>query len=167
MHTLTNETERIETPERLDLGASGFRLPGVPILFGSEQRARDWAIENKHLGQPVLSDTRPTVGDVVDMLSKVEGRPSKTAFAGSQEVDPWDEYFKESAPADMPWPDDWRWLAVYVVTGGSEGTYLHVDAIRSDGKRQLLILGKTCAYGFETWKRCHESAARIAWRLSA
>jgi hypothetical protein len=44
--------------------------------------------------------------------------------------------------ADTPWPIKARWIAVYVVPGGSEGYYLHVDAIVDD-TRQLLLLAKT------------------------
>lgn len=37
----------------------------------------------------------------------------------------------------------WRWVACYAVTGGSEGHYIHVDAITNDGKTVQIFLGKT------------------------
>jgi len=37
----------------------------------------------------------------------------------------------------------WRWIACYAVVGSSEGHYIHVDIIKSDGSRELLFLGKT------------------------
>ena len=36
-----------------------------------------------------------------------------------------------------------HWIAVFPITGGSEGHYIHVEAIARDGSRQLLYLGKT------------------------
>lgn len=96
----------------------------------------------------------------------------------------WDEYFSFNQYLNTPdgaflpvrddnalFPDRIRWLAVFVVTGGSEGTYLHVDALIEDDRRKTvrknLFLGKTCSYSAETWAKCYESAARIAWMLGA
>lgn len=57
---------------------------------------------------------------------------------------PIDEYFSIANKYDGPkyWPTDYRWIAVFAVTGGSEGHYIHVEAI-SDNRRELLFLGKT------------------------
>lgn len=63
-----------------------------------------------------------------------------------------DEYFVRGsiAAADTPWPYESR-ICVFVVTGGSEGHYIHVEA--HDGEqRQLLILGKTFAGWDAAWK---------------
>ena len=30
------------------------------------------------------------------------------------------------------WPDGWRWIACYYVTGDSEGHYVHVDVVLAD-----------------------------------
>lgn len=41
------------------------------------------------------------------------------------------------------WPNEGEWIAVFVVTGGSEGWYVHIDHIsRRDGKRTSLALAK-------------------------
>ncbi|MDD4934113.1 MAG: hypothetical protein PHO89_11705 [Methylacidiphilaceae bacterium] len=40
-----------------------------------------------------------------------------------------------------PFPP-YRWIACYVVTGGNEGYYLHVDVINSEGERRMVYLGK-------------------------
>ena len=40
------------------------------------------------------------------------------------------------------WPTNCNWISVFAVTGGSEGHYIHVEAI-TDDKRELLFLGKT------------------------
>ena len=57
-----------------------------------------------------------------------------------------DEYFSafyEHTERKL-WPLDHAWLAVFAVTGGSEGHYIHVEAIwRDDNRRELLFLGKT------------------------
>lgn len=58
------------------------------------------------------------------------------------------DYFQVSSENfnDHPLPD-YRWLGVFYVTGGSEGHYIHVEAIgigepKMD-KRECLFLGKT------------------------
>jgi len=45
--------------------------------------------------------------------------------------------------ADAEWPEDVHWVAVYPVTGGSEGHYVHVDLVNNDGHRTMIMLGKT------------------------
>lgn len=52
-----------------------------------------------------------------------------------------DEYF--SCSADGLWPYRSRWIAVYAVTGGSEGHYVHVDSLDNEGGRELLFLART------------------------
>jgi len=84
----------------------------------------------------------------------------------------WDEYVSPNSESlnDDPWPTGYRWLAVYVVTGGSEGFYLHVDAIFDDAGawiRKPLVVGKTCSATSEKWDACWASAARIARFLEA
>ncbi len=74
-----------------------------------------------------------------------------------------DEYFSildDSTPSegdDAPWPLDSRWIAVFPVTGNSEGHYVHVEAIAPDGRRRLLYLAKTFQGMAHAW--------RIAQRL--
>jgi hypothetical protein len=62
-----------------------------------------------------------------------------------------DEYFSLSIETDQTFVSlvqDYRWIACYAVTGGSEGHYIHVDLIDGydgdyNGKAQHLITGKT------------------------
>lgn len=58
------------------------------------------------------------------------------------------EYFELSASqsGEELWDEDRHWTAVFYVQGGSEGYYVHVEAI-SEGIRQLLFLGKTLREG--------------------
>ena len=55
------------------------------------------------------------------------------------------EYFdimeKYHGKDERPFPD-FRWIAVFAVTGGSEGYYVHVETI-IDEKRELIFLAKT------------------------
>ena len=97
-----------------------------------------------------------TIGYVGKMLRESEGHV-------------WDEYFSllERNYRNLPWPDDYWGVAVYVVTGGSEGYYLHVDILDNKGKREMIFLGKTLDSRTGNWLRCWESAARIAWMLGA
>ena len=46
------------------------------------------------------------------------------------------EYSKKPFPA-------WKWIACYAVVGGSEGHYIHVDIITTNGEQKPLFLGKT------------------------
>lgn len=59
-------------------------------------------------------------------------------------VGPFDEYFSNMLRhhPSRQWPSQHRWIACFAVTGGSEGHYVHVEAI-GDEKRELLFLGKT------------------------
>ena len=58
--------------------------------------------------------------------------------------------------ANKPLPRRIKWLAVFAVTGGSEGHYVHIDAITTnddphrDHDRETLILGKDLNGDFDT-----------------
>lgn len=53
------------------------------------------------------------------------------------------EYFHVAAMCEVTrWPTRYWGIAVYAVTGGSEGHYIHVDII-TEGKTTPLFLGKT------------------------
>lgn len=62
-----------------------------------------------------------------------------------------DEYFSVSIDTDQPFQklaENYRWVACYAVTGGSEGHYIHIDLIHGydqdwSGKALHLITGKT------------------------
>jgi hypothetical protein len=70
-----------------------------------------------------------------------------------------DEYFSfcPDTQPDTPWPINSRWIGVFPVTGGSEGWYVHVEAITPDGNRQPLYLLKT----FRGWNHACAIAKRI------
>lgn len=55
-------------------------------------------------------------------------------------------------------PKDYRWIACFPVTGGSEGHYIHVDLILQDDKRLNVFLGKT----FQGLGHAIEIAAKLA-----
>lgn len=48
---------------------------------------------------------------------------------------------------DKSWPERYRWISCFAVTGSNEGYYIHVEVITPDDKgpekRTLLYLGKT------------------------
>lgn len=78
---------------------------------------------------------------------------------GSPQLPPGiDEYFHTGLHVDgeRPWPDGR--MVVYVVTGGSEGHYIHVDVHSSDHVpiHETLMLGKTFAGWEAAW-----DAARV------
>lgn len=55
-------------------------------------------------------------------------------------------YDSGSRGTEILWNMDTAWTAVYYVTGGSEGYYIHVSSIHDD-KHKLLFLGKTLREG--------------------
>lgn len=57
----------------------------------------------------------------------------------------------------------WRFLACFPVTGGSEGHYIHVDAILPEGERVSLFTGKT----FAGWEAACKTANACAYHLGA
>jgi len=111
----------------------------------------------------IEEDTRKTVQEV---MYEIHRREKKT----------WDEYVSSSVAinsamsAITKWPSKYRSTAVYVVTGGSEGYYLHVelngvmndDGTSEDGK--TMIIAKSLG---ATWRQCWASAGRIARMLGA
>lgn len=58
-----------------------------------------------------------------------------------------DEYFSVAATDrskdQSVWPSKYKWIACYAVTGGSEGHYIHIDAVTPDEPSRGLFLGKT------------------------
>ena len=60
------------------------------------------------------------------------------------------------------WPARWSWLAVYAVTGASEGHYVHIDLIGCPGDNQVehMALVKT----FSGWEKA-SLIAQAAGRL--
>jgi hypothetical protein len=56
-------------------------------------------------------------------------------------IGPFEEYFSPMREVSH-WPMNYHWISVFAVTGGSEGHYVHVEAITGD-VRELLFLGKT------------------------
>lgn len=80
-----------------------------------------------------------------------------------------DEYFSLSAASDRggEFPYPYRWVACYAVTGGSEGHYLHVDAIMKDGSRKLVFVGKTLQEGKEGMDYMYRICAALAEYLGA
>jgi len=146
----------------IDLGCLDFRLANADgtwatnNLYSSREDAfRAKGRENVPNAHIVELDTRLEVGKVCELLA--------------DEKSVWDEYLSVADSMNpesykRKWPDGYRWIAVYVVTGGSEGMYLHVDVIYQGGARELVLLGKTLTnWRPELW----ESAGRIARRLGA
>lgn len=69
-----------------------------------------------------------------------------------KEQNVWDmlDYFSistENRDGDEPFPEH-RWISVFVVKGGSEGYYFHIEVIH-EGKRYLIYLGKTLSENIE------------------
>jgi len=142
--------------ERIDLGYAGYRLSldgkDIGMIFGTEERAKQ-EMSRYTDNQCVIShhDTRPFISTVLERIKKAEGHV-------------WDEYMSidyDLRKGNEKWPEEGR-TKIYVVTGGSEGLYLHIDI----GDKNI-ILGKTLLSGQEAWANCYASAGRIAWMLSA
>ena len=55
------------------------------------------------------------------------------------------DYFHNAItlPKDARWPNEYYYIAVFYVTGRSEGHYVHVDVLKNDNTYENLLLGKT------------------------
>jgi hypothetical protein len=76
--------------------------------------------------------------------------------------------FRENAPADDApvWPDKppyTRWVAIYAVSGDSEGWYVHIDRIPADATnvRQGMLLAKF--WSEEHALKAVETLTRLLW----
>lgn len=140
---------------QIDMGDHGWKHPDIEgILFGSKENAKNDAKRNNLDPEKVFEiDTRPTVGEVAKRIAEDE-----------QHV--WDEYFSTNQynESEKKWPDGR--ICVFVVTGGSEGLYLHIE-VKNENKSHCMILGKTLRADTDKWYECWMSAARIAKMLGA
>jgi hypothetical protein len=156
-----------EIAKPINLGEYGWQISNSYYPFETEERAREVAAaENIPAENIKFVDTRISCQDLIQILNTAEG-----------EV--WDEYFSwqyrwNDGPMtstrkleEMPYDRLWKhtsWIAVYVVTGGSEGLYLHVDAIEGN-KRDNVMLAKTLHC--DKWDECWASAGRVAQMLGS
>ncbi len=150
---------------RIDLGYLGYRIKYTdgtidPIIYGSSEGAKKCIYPEKNIEEIFLEDTRPTIGQVLEELKRCE--------SGT-----WSEYLEycpvSSIGLDEKWPHNFRWVAVYMVPGGSEGHYLHVDLIydsRFEHERVHLFTGKTLTDGDTSWEENGRSAIRISQMLN-
>ena len=139
-----------------------FTLLLAEMAVGAQSMARSAFIG--HCGQDTHEVTMSqltitatdTVADVFRLLRDV-----------LQQEDMIDEYFSLCFETDQTfWKllEDYRWIACYAVTGGSEGHYIHVDLVHgydSDykGKALHLITGKTflgLGHALKIANRCAE-----------
>ncbi len=83
---------------------------------------------------------RDEVGKTVEDVFAYVKAQLKTYATGHEEYGGIiDEYLSNSERRPGTWPIRARWIAVYAVTGGSEGHYVHVDAIEDTET------GRTCS----------------------
>lgn len=156
---------------RIELGNVGYIHPDAKgMWFGSLESAKQYCLwEHINLNPELLShcDTRPTIREVFDQIVGLENEYCEVDDKYS--CGPWNEHFslRHDFKEDWKWPDDYHWIAVYVVQGGSEGLYLHVSIIDREGKHKLLYLGKTLSCSRKKWEECYASAGRIAYYLDA
>ena len=140
----------------IDLGDCAWRIHGVEGLsFGTEEAALQYAKNKELKNTAYLVDTRPTLSEVATALNHIEGRY-------------WDEGIRvgieiQHGDVDDRWPNLWEInrIIVYVVEGGSEGFWLHVESIDKEGKSHCLLLGKTLDESEYHWNECWKSAGRI------
>ncbi|MFA5186771.1 MAG: hypothetical protein WC551_09865 [Patescibacteria group bacterium] len=79
------------------------------------------------------------------------------------DIGEYDYFHISSSEHESLWPLDARWIAVFVVQGGSEGFYVHVEAFMSNRPIICLIfLGKTLQEG----KAGREHALKLAHALT-
>jgi hypothetical protein len=64
------------------------------------------------------------------------------------------------------WPEDYHWIAVYPVTGNSEGHYLHIDLIGT-AKHEELVRHIAMVKTFSGWDKACEVCAAAGKLLGA
>jgi hypothetical protein len=163
---------------KIDTGHEGFSHPDRPgVLWGCDSAIRNslerWREEYK---KPFLAsgikheDTRLSVRAVCGLLRKIETANYAADHPDCEHLKyvqsgVWDEGLGPAPGlnAGEMWATE-SWIAVYIVTGGSEGLWLHVDAVECDKPNRCLLLGKALV---EDWDACWASAARIAAAIHA
>jgi len=134
-----------------------FRHPDCEgMSFGKREGAINYLKLNteeeiqKELKRVKEIDTRITMGELLDKLNELEG-----------EV--WNDHISLITFGPEPWgyKDRFPWfynhIAVYMVKGGSEGHYLHID-LMINGTHKGMFLGK----GFNDVDVLYESTKRIS-----
>jgi len=147
-------------PYQIDLGDHGWKHPAIKhMLYGSRENA---------IGAAVNAGLDP------EKVEEINTRPQIWRVAAQLEDEDrvWDEGGIHVFPTinrSARWPEGR--IKVFVVTGGSEGLYIHVEVETSvpysEPKTELLLIGKTCSCDEAKWYECWISAARIAKMLGA
>lgn len=71
------------------------------------------------------------------------------------------DYFNKTNDKIKEFPK-WRWIACYAVVGGSEGHYIHVDALTTEGKNVQIFLGKTFS-GMDFALEVSNALTKVFW----
>lgn len=88
-----------------------------------------------------------TMKEVLDDINKM------LPYYVSDIEEVWDYFHiscRISQQCDVPFPE-YRCIVVYVITGTSEGHYVHVDIINKEEKRENIFLGKTFSGFNKAW----------------
>lgn len=137
--------------------------PGYQILLEEGELAEPIEIE---VYKPV--EGRPGYSEYshsrtrIEVLMELNKRLQRKAKDLGLELDdgPFSVFARDR---DLPWPR-YRWIAVFAVTGGSEGHYVHVEAINNnENTRELIYLLKT----FQGLEHAYRIAAIAAKELDA
>ena len=158
----------------LRIGDVGWRWPGAPFLYGSEQSAIQHgptAAKEHEIdldAGPEYTDSRLTIRDVQRLVARAE----REAYMRLNHVPAgearhhlggaWNEYLEPcfGLDASQPWPHD-CYMAVYVIPGANEGLSLRVTTVDDD--QRFMLTGK--ALGMD-WHECYASASRISALLN-
>jgi hypothetical protein len=95
-----------------------------------------------------------------DSLTKMYCSPEESEFSDMSRMGERIGIWTVDSQGDRLFPDA-HWIACYPITGGSEGHYIHIDLIYSDGSREMLFLAKT----FEGFDRAAQIAMAAAYLL--
>ena len=177
---------------KLDTGDERWTHPDAPGSYWTSDKAIRKAMKEEYQGllysKIKHTDTRLTIKKVGKILTDVE-----SAIWRIENTAEWEDhakyrhygpelfdcsYWDEGGPHAWPgqsggayWPTNYRWVFAYVVHGGSEGYWLHVDVLGTEEKENSfdrkpfhkhLLMAKSLG---SEWERCYESAARISYML--
>jgi len=147
---------------QIDMGDHGWKIgPNTEIIYGDEWHARKAAmIHGANPDKIVEVGTRPEICHVAEQLNDEIGHVWDDGGIQLFPTNPFDREAK--------WPEGR--IKVFVVTGGSEGLYLHVEVVEKEDRAhmtRLILIAKTLKCSTDKWYECWMSAARIARVLGA
>lgn len=138
-------------PLKRTMGSGGFLyenfVGGGYVAVNKSYSTKTWEIDDNTKEYREWYGTDLAVGGYIVETIPASLRSVYEYLRDNLPKDLIDEYFTisgglSSDDNNRPFPQEYNWLSVFPVTGGSEGHYIHIEVINGE-KRELLFLAKT------------------------